>query len=111
MKNILNLVLIQIIAAACSIHAIAVENALHQQEGVISARQWDVVDIRFQVDELPNSADVDFTAAFEHTSGTSFPVAGFYNDCFPEKLMPEDKLQARLIRAFIDAFANSLEDN
>ena len=80
MKNILNLVLIQIIAAVCSIHAIGVENSLHKDNGVISARQWDVVDMRFQVGEVPNPVDVDFSAAVDNMSGTSFAVAGFYND-------------------------------
>ncbi len=80
MKSIVNLLLAPVFAASCSCPAIAIENAVHQEKGTISARQWDVVDIRFDVDDAPGLQDVEFSAVFTNASHESRSVAGFYND-------------------------------
>ena len=46
----------------------------------VSARQWDVVDIRFDVNDVPQQPeDVEFSASFEHESGRRLDVPGFFD--------------------------------
>ena len=64
------------LATVCS----AQEKAKHKQGTEIPAHQWEVVDIQFEVDKLPNAAtDVEFMTTFVHSSGTELKVPGFYN--------------------------------
>lgn len=46
----------------------------------IAAKQWEVCDLRFIANDLPQQpVDVDFYATFQHASGTQINVPGFYN--------------------------------
>jgi hypothetical protein len=59
----------------------AAESIVHQPEGVIAARQWDVVELSFRVNQLPQSpTDVDFSATFTCSrDGSTKESPGFYN--------------------------------
>lgn len=60
--------------------AAAIETTTYQPSQVISARQWDVIDIRFHVDQAPNDpTDVELTAIFKSESGQELRVPGFFN--------------------------------
>ena len=80
MKHAVSIVFAPIVAAIFSTNVVALESVPHREGGVISARQWDVVDVRFQVDGSSTSPDVDFSAALTEASGASLTAAGFYND-------------------------------
>lgn len=69
------------LATAClAVRTVASEAVVHQQRGDIVARQWDVIDIRFPVDDVPeNPIDVEFSADFASEEGKSLSVAAFYN--------------------------------
>lgn len=46
----------------------------------VSARQWDVLELRFEIDELPGQpVDVEFSATFKNQAGVSLDVPGFYD--------------------------------
>lgn len=60
--------------------AIAGDAVRHHDGGSINARQWETLDIQFDVDALSaNAIDVDFTATFTDDSGTERTVSGFAN--------------------------------
>ncbi|WP_231743687.1 DUF5060 domain-containing protein [Stieleria neptunia] len=62
------------------LQAAAAETFDHQNGETISARQWDVADIRFRVESLSDRpVDVEFGATFSNESGDRFDVPGFYN--------------------------------
>lgn len=49
-------------------------------ENTIIASRWDVLDICFNTDNLPNNPfDLEFSATFTSSSGQSIEVPGFYN--------------------------------
>ena len=56
-------------------------NQIEHKDGVkIPAHQWDVLDIVFQVDRVPDHPfDVSFSAVIEKTNGKRFEVSGFFN--------------------------------
>jgi hypothetical protein len=58
----------------------AVETVQHQANKVVSAHQWNVVDLGFRVQTAPSEpADVDFSATFSNQSNARFEVSGFFN--------------------------------
>lgn len=60
-------------------NGMAVDVATHSSGQTISAQQWNVVDIKFAVDDEPaNPTDIQFTASFECDKQT-LDVPGFYN--------------------------------
>ncbi|MCO8120979.1 DUF4038 domain-containing protein [Stieleria sp. TO1_6] len=62
------------------VQANAIETVDHQQDKALSAYQYDVIDIRFQIEPASSEpTDVEFSATFESDSGQSLTVAGFYN--------------------------------
>lgn len=79
MKSIVRFALVPLVAVFLSVHAIAVDSAAHEDDRAISARQWEVMDIRFQIDDVSKSPDVEFSAEFKHSSGLSMTVKGFDN--------------------------------
>lgn len=80
MKNCLNPALGLFLLGICAPPGIATEVVHHKANRVDSARQWDVIDISFQVDEIPKQpADIDFSATFESPAGGSLTVPGFFN--------------------------------
>ena len=57
------------------------QSVRHTESNPALTRQWDVVDIRFDVDSAPQQpVDVEFSASFQHESGMSLDVPGFYDD-------------------------------
>lgn len=66
--------------ASCS-WAQAIQSVSYQSGGVVTSHQWDVLDIRFGVAQLPTDPmSVEFSATFQSDAGDSLTVAGFYND-------------------------------
>ena len=56
------------------------ESVRYEPGTTITASQWEVVDIRFQVASVSDRpVDIDFAAKFSHVSGRSIRVPGFYN--------------------------------
>ncbi len=64
-----------------SVSSFAAESVAHLQGHTLAARQWDVLDIRFEVDQIPGQPiDVDFTATFKHDdSPLEMQAPGFFN--------------------------------
>lgn len=68
-----------ILLAAASPGA-AVEGVQYSPGRTVSARQWDPIDIAFQVEEVPaDPFEVDFVATIKNAAGRRFEVPGFYN--------------------------------
>ena len=60
--------------------AIAVEKAVHKADQILHAHRWDVTDISFPVDEVPdNATTLDFSATFSQPDGKQMTAPGFFN--------------------------------
>ena len=60
--------------------AAAREHHGQQTVPVVSAHQWEVIGVRFQVNDLPEKPiEIDFSATFKNTAGASLDVPGFFN--------------------------------
>ncbi|MGB7347758.1 MAG: DUF5060 domain-containing protein [Pirellulaceae bacterium] len=58
----------------------ATQTVVHREDQIVDAQQWNVIDIRFRAQTIPdNPTDVDFAAALKHESGKSLTVPGFFN--------------------------------
>ncbi len=70
-----------VLLCVCST-ASAHDSIRYEPGKTITAHQWDVTDIQFQVDSPTNHpVDVDIAATFTHSqSGRALTVPGFYND-------------------------------
>ncbi|PHS05797.1 MAG: hypothetical protein COA78_15005 [Blastopirellula sp.] len=79
-KQLLILALVQLLSESLVDLVTATEIVQHQSNQPIVARQYDVVDIGFRVENLSSQpVDVEFTATFESESGEQLTVPGFYN--------------------------------
>ena len=69
-----------LMAAFLAVRTVAGETVIHGQAAQIAASQWDVLDIRFRIDELPDNAiDVECSANFKSEHGDTLSVSAFYN--------------------------------
>lgn len=61
-------------------HATATETFAHNSSATLPASQWEVLDIQFQVSEVPkNPTELDFQSTFKNTTGDELTIAGIYN--------------------------------
>ncbi len=80
MKNLFCPIIVLVALVVGSQQVIAVDTVQHRDAGEISARQWDVIDISFRVNRLPDQpTDSDFSATFESSGRNQLRVSGFYN--------------------------------
>lgn len=80
MRGRLWFVLIQLVMGMSALPCAAIERVRHQANQAVPARQWEVVDMCFQVDELPEKPeDVEFSAVLENAAGERLEVPGFFN--------------------------------
>tara|TARA_R110002049_G_scaffold182485_2_gene350358 strand:+ start:96773 stop:98410 length:1638 start_codon:yes stop_codon:yes gene_type:complete len=57
-----------------------IDTADHRDGMSIATRQWDVLDVRFQVDTVPDEPhDVEFVAELKSDSGQQIDIQGFFN--------------------------------
>jgi hypothetical protein len=69
----------------------AVQQSRHQPGNTLQARQWDVMDITFEVGAIPEKpVDCEFTAVFKDDTGTRMEVVGFYSGdrCYVMRFTP-----------------------
>lgn len=58
----------------------AVERTSHKDGGTILAQQWEVIDIAFTADQIPEQpVDIEFDAAFRNENGVEQKAAGFFD--------------------------------
>ncbi|QEF99105.1 Putative endoglucanase [Stieleria maiorica] len=80
MKNFFRFNLIIAVLTTLVLQSHAADTIDHHGDQVLSATQWDVLDVRFLVDTLSDRpTDVEFAATFTAESGERFDVPGFYN--------------------------------
>ncbi len=80
MKTLLTLAIVQIFVAVVANVLVAAESVQHRADQVVSAHQWDVVELGFRVETLSSQpADVEFTGTFSNDLGKRLEVPGFYN--------------------------------
>lgn len=78
MKNSPHLPLVPMLLSILSCSVMA--QAKHQSNQVVTARQWEVIDISFRVDRLPERpTEIEFSASLENESSQPLKVLGFYN--------------------------------
>lgn len=72
--------MMSLMTAFLAVRTVAGDIVIHGQAAQIAASQWDVLDIRFRIDELPDNAiDVECSANFKSEHGNSLSVSAFYN--------------------------------
>ncbi|MGI9240666.1 MAG: DUF5060 domain-containing protein [Verrucomicrobiales bacterium] len=80
MKTRKLLILLQAILVCGTSPILGIESVRHSNDQAIPAHRWDVVDIRFNVGEVPEQAtDVEFSATFKSGDGKEIRIPGFYN--------------------------------
>ncbi len=64
----------------CTLQSIAIEQARHGGDQAIPAHQWEVIDLCFQLEAVPEKPfDLEFSAVLKNGKGTQLEVPGFYN--------------------------------
>ena len=80
MAPMIRILVVGALAVISGLPCRAVERVEHGSGQVLAARQWEVVDVCFEVEDVPGKAtDADFSAVIEGGEGRRFEVPGFYN--------------------------------